>query len=99
MREQEQNELHQYPLFVALTRAPMIMGVTLTFFVLSLVPCMILFLITKNIIVAGGIFLLLYVVGVVFCHHDEHFFEILLGKLELSCPNRKLWGCNSYDPS
>jgi type IV secretory pathway VirB3-like protein len=91
-------ELRVYPLFVALTRAPMTMGVTQTFFVLNFVPCMVLFLATMNIILAAGIFIVLHLFGMVCCWKDEQFFEILLGKFELICPNRRRWGCNSYDP-
>lgn len=95
----EQEELRIYPLFVALTRKPMTWGVTQTFFVLNIMPCTILFLITKNILLALGLFGIFHVFGMICCWQDENFFEIILGKLELSCPNRRLWGCNSYDPN
>lgn len=91
--------LHRYPLFVAMTRQPMMMGVTQTFFVLNIVPSLCVFLITKNVIFSIGLFLILHVVGVIGCAKDERFFDILRGKLALSCPNRKIWGCNSYDPT
>ncbi len=87
-----------YPLFVALTRQPMTMGVTQTFFVFNFMLCTIFFLMTMNIVIAGGIFFIAHSIGVMCCWKDECFFEILLGKFELTCPNRSLWGCNSYDP-
>jgi type IV secretory pathway VirB3-like protein len=94
----QQTELRSYPLFLALTRAPMTMGVTQTFFVINFVPCMVLFLVTMNILLAIGIFAIFHVFGMVCCWKDERFFEILLGKFEFICPNRSYWGCNSYDP-
>lgn len=90
--------LKYYPLFVGLTRAPMMMGVTQTFFVLNFVPCVVLFLITMNPIIAGGLFCIFHGLGMVCCWKDEFFFEVLLGKFELACPNKRIWGCNSYDP-
>lgn len=88
-----------YPLFLGLTRPPMTWGVTQTFFVLNVGACLILLLVAKNILLAGGLFLILHGFGMACCWKDEAFFEILLGKCELRCPNRKLWGCNSYDPN
>lgn len=91
-------KIHAYPLFVALTRTPMMMGVTQTFFVLNLVTSMSLLFISKNLIISGSILIVLHVIGQIGCKKEEKFFEILLGTLELQCPNKKLWGCNSYDP-
>lgn len=95
----QQEALRVYPLFVGLTRQPMTMGVTQTFFVLNFVPCVILFLVTKSFFIVPCVFFIFHLFGMACCWKDEAFFEILLGKLECRCPNRKLWGCNSYDPS
>jgi type IV secretory pathway VirB3-like protein len=43
-------------------------------------------------------YLLLHLLGFICCYNDPFTFNILLGKYELVCPNRALWGCNSYDP-
>jgi type IV secretory pathway VirB3-like protein len=92
-------ETHQvYPLFLALTRQPMTMGVTQNFFVINFMLCTILFLVSMNLVIAVGLFFILHSIGVICCRQDEAYFEITLGKLELPCPNRSLWGCNSYDP-
>jgi type IV secretory pathway VirB3-like protein len=88
-----------YPLFLGLTRPPMTMGVTQTFFVLNFIPCMIVFLLTMNLLIASGIFIIMHLFGVACCWKDERFFDILLGKFELICPNKRLWRCNSYDPN
>lgn len=93
----KKQELRTYPLFMALTRQPMLLGVTQTFFVISFIPCMVLFLVSMNILIAGGFFVILHLVGMACCWKDECFFDILLGKFELTCPNRRYWGCNSYD--
>ncbi|CAM4400629.1 MAG: hypothetical protein LEGION0398_MBIBDBAK_00234 [Legionellaceae bacterium] len=94
-----------YPLFVGLTRTPMLMGVTQLYFVYNLGGCAILLLALLNAlspgILFGGVislFLGLHVVGLIGCSRDPRFFEILLGKFELSCPNNRYWGCNSYAP-
>ena len=87
-----------YPLFVALTRQPMTMGVTQTFFVLNFMLCTILFLATMNVVIAVGLFFTAHAIGVMCCWKDECYFETLLGKFELTCPNRSHWGCNTYDP-
>jgi type IV secretory pathway VirB3-like protein len=94
----ENNQVLEYPLFVALTRPPMMLGVTQTFFVLNSIPCFCFLILTKNIVLSVGVFLILHVVGVIGCAKDDHFFEVLLGKLELACPNKTIWGCHSYDP-
>lgn len=86
-----------YPLFVALTRTPMLMGVSQTFLVLSFIPCFLFLLITKAVVTSVVCFFVLYVAGVIGCLKDERFFDLLLGNLQLGCPNRHYWGCNSYD--
>lgn len=92
-------ETHQvYPLFIALTRQPMTMGVTQSFFVLNFMLCTIVFLISMNPIITAGLFFIAHAIGVACCWKDECFFEIALGRFELICPNRSIWGCNSYDP-
>jgi len=102
-------DIRVYPLFVALTRPPMLVGVTQTFFVFNLMGCVILFLGSLAFIDFStlpfvfisllGIFIVLHTVGVIGCKQDPLFFDLWLGKFELPCPNRKLWKCNSYDPS
>ena len=94
----ETNKLNRYPLFVALTRPPMMLGVTLTFFSVNFVCCLCLAMMTKNLVITSGLALILHGVGIMGCKKDEYFFDILLGKLTLSCPNKNIWGCNSYDP-
>ena len=94
----KENNLQTYPLFVAMTRPPMMLGVTQTFFVMNFVPCFCFLLISKSITISLGIFVILHVVGVLGCAKDNSFFEIFLGKYSFSCPNKQIWGCNSYDP-
>jgi type IV secretion system protein VirB3 len=94
----EGKALLQYPLFVALTRPPMMLGVTQTFFILNFIPCFCFLILTKNLVLSLGVFLILHVVGVMGTSFDDHFFEVLLGRFDLSCPNKSIWGCHSYDP-
>ena len=91
-------KLNSYSLFVALTRPPMMLGVTQTFFVLSFVPCFCFLLLSKNLIITFVAFFVLYLFGLLGCAKDDYFFEIFWGNLSLGCPNKKIWGCHSYDP-
>ncbi len=91
--------LNTYPLFVGLTRPPMYLGVTQTFFLFNALPCFIFFILSMKIIIAGLCFALLHLVGMVLCWDEPNFFNILVGKFSLSNHNQSFWGCNSYDPS
>jgi type IV secretion system protein VirB3 len=95
---EKEEALRVYSLFIGLKRPAMIFGVTQTFFVLSFLPCVIFFMVTMNIALALVGYLLLHLLGFICCYNDPFTFNILLGKYELVCPNRALWGCNSYDP-
>lgn len=95
----QDKSLNHYPLFMGLTRPPMYMGVTQTFFLFSALPCVIFFIISMKIVIAAISFGLLQLIGMVLCWHEPNFFNILMGKVSLSNPNQVYWGCNSYDPS
>lgn len=96
--ENKKEGLKCYPLFMGLTRPPMMMGVTQTFFVLNFMLSMIFFLMSMHIFMAVLLFGVLQLFGMTCCWKDEFMFDVLFGKFELACPNRSLWGCNSYDP-
>lgn len=98
--------LCRYPLFIGMTRIPMLMGVTQTYFVLNLAGCAIVLLFLLNslaflplILTVSIAFIVLHVIGLIGCSHDERFFDLWLSKFELPCPNNIYWGCSSYDPS
>ncbi len=87
------------PLFVALTRPPMFMGVTLEYFAIAGMVAMGLFIGLGNPLYLMA-YLPLHVLGWLVCHYDPNGFRVLLTSLEcLPVPNRRYWGCQSYDPS
>ena len=87
------------PLFVALTRPQMFVGVTYSFFVANMIIATELFLIFKSVwavVVAIGI----HLVGVVLCVREPRFFDLWLAKVSRCprIPNFSIWRCNSYRP-
>ena len=86
------------PLFVALTRAPMLFGVTFDYFGVSIILSLCGFILFSSLIYLV-IFLPVHVFGVVACMIDPSIFKLLIKKLEcLNIPNKKIWGCQSYEP-
>ena len=91
-------ELLISPLFVGLTRPPMIMGITLDYVCLSFMVAVCAFIIANSIF-----YILLYVpfhiVGWIACKIDSNIFRIIFKKLSCqTVPNKSLWGCQSYEP-
>lgn len=92
-----------YPLFIALTRPPMLFGVSQSYFLVSFVGSMCLLILTLRLIglqavfFSGGLFAVTYGVGLLGFKRDDYFFDIILGYLEMPCPNQWYWGCISYD--
>lgn len=95
----QKETLKVYPLFLGLTRPPMIFGVTQSFFVFNFLPCMIVFFMTLHAVLSFVAFVIFHFVGVACCLSDAFVFSLLFGKLELMTRNHLYWGCNSYDPS
>jgi type IV secretion system protein VirB3 len=93
------DQLETDPLFVGLTRPPMKLGVTQSFFVINTIGCAMLFLATKSFLVlfVGGP--LFHALGVLMCLKDPRVFDIAFIKLKcMKSRNRQLWRANSYDP-
>lgn len=96
-------KLNQYPLFLALTRKPMLFGVSQAYFiVISLIALCSVFLLLPNIgaialILSGGFFIIFYFAGLIGYKRDENFFEIWIGKLSIPCVNKHYYGCDGYD--
>lgn len=97
MREKEE-ALAVNPVFVGLTRPPMLLGVTVDYLGIS-----IMIVLCGFILFSSPFYLLIYlplhVVGVIACAIDHNIFRLLFKKLEcLNVPNKRLWGCQSYEP-
>lgn len=97
-REGAQETLKVNPIFLGLTRPPMLMGVTVDFLFIAFVVAQSSFMMTSS-----PVFLVVYfplhLFGWMACKFDPNFFRVLVKKIE--CPNiknKKLWGSQSYEP-
>lgn len=98
MQQYETDELHINPVFVGLTRPPMVLGVTMDYFGISVMSALIGFILFSSPLYLM-LFLPLHVIGVIACAIDHNLFRILFKKLDcLNVPNKHLWGCQSYEP-
>lgn len=93
-------QLTEQPIIRALTRVPMLAGVTYPWW------GMMLLISTGGIVILKSFtwfFLLLtclYGLGRFVCRYDVFFMDILMTRLS-ECPhvrNEAYWGCNSYEP-
>lgn len=87
------------PVFLAMTRPPMFMGVTYTFFVLNGTITTIVFLAANNLM-AFLIGIPVHFIGYLLCLKDPRIFDIWRVRL-LRTPttrNRHFWNANSYSP-
>jgi len=96
----KQVEEIQRPLFLGMTRPPMVAGVTFSFFVINGLTGIIAFLGTNELPMLL-ISLPIHVVGWIICLRDPNIFEVWRVKLLkcMQCLNRSFWGgINSYEP-
>lgn len=87
------------PLFVGLTRPPMLLGVSYLFFLANVFIAMIGFIATSDIrFVAMA--LPIHMIGRYFCSKEPLFIELYRIKADKCsrCVNRFYHGANSYDP-
>ncbi len=98
MMDEQEATLDISPLFVGLTRPPMLFGVTFDYLGISLMIALCGFILFSSPLYLG-LYLPLHVVGVLACAIDHNIFRLLLKKLEcLNVPNKRIWGCQSYAP-
>lgn len=91
--------LDRDPLFVALTRPQLLLGVPYGFVILNGVLATELFLIFRSIWVLL-IAAIVHLVGWLMTLNDVHMFDLWLTKVR-QCPrvpNYRVWRCNSYRP-
>ncbi len=92
-------ELQSDPLFVGLTRPPMLFGVSYTFALLNAFICMFTYVVTSDFHYLAILFPM-HLVGYFFCSKDPLFLDLFKIKLQ-KCSrskNRFYHGANSYDP-
>jgi type IV secretion system protein VirB3 len=94
-----ESRLDADPIFAALTRPQMLLGVTYDYAIVNLIITTEIFLITKAfsaILVA----LFVHAIGYVACIREPRIFALWFTKAR-SCPrirNYRYWRCNSYHP-
>ncbi len=85
------------PLFVGLTRPPVIFGVSLKFAAVNMIVSVTLFIQGVGLIVlfiAGALHLL----GYILCFKEPRCIELFFNKISKcnQCPNKSFYGANSY---
>ncbi|MAZ77301.1 MAG: type VI secretion protein [Legionellaceae bacterium] len=87
------------PLFLGMTRPPMVAGVTYTFFVINGMATTIIFL-GSGSLWAWLLGIPMHVAGYLLCLKDPRIFDLWRVKLlkTSTCRNRSFWHCNSYRP-
>ena len=86
------------PLFIGMTRPPMMAGVTFKYMCLNAFAVLILFTMTTNPLHLL-VFLPIHSVGYAVCLKDPQLLDIMITKLQKSAgvPNRKYWSGISYE--
>lgn len=88
------------PLFQALARPPMVLGVSYLFFVLNGLICMIAFINTQNFIMLFFVAPVIHGIGYLLCLKEPRAIELALLRASkgTKCINRMFHGnTNSYD--
>jgi type IV secretion system protein VirB3 len=95
---QENDALDTAPVFLALTKPPMMMGVVYDYFLISVLIVMCGFILSGNFL-SLVLFLPLHLLGLILTALDPHIFNILSVRATLgSGKNARFWGCESYEP-
>lgn len=86
------------PLFIGMTRPPMIAGVTFKYMGLNAFFVLIFFMMTLNPLHLL-IFLPFHAVGYAVCLKDPQILDVMLTKFQKSAgvPNRRYWSGTSYE--
>lgn len=96
----DSGRLQADPLYQALARPPMIMGVSYMFFVLNAILCLVAFIQTNNFIVLFMVAPVIHGIGYLLCLKEPRAIELLILRTStgMRCVNRKYHGhTNSYD--
>lgn len=98
MMPEKEEPLEISLLFVGLTRPAMMFGVTMDYLGISIMLALCGFILFSSPLYLL-IYLPLHVVGVIACAIDHNIFRLIFKKLEcLNVPNKRIWGCQSYEP-
>lgn len=93
----EGNQINTSPLYPAMTRPPMLFGVTMNYFVFALAMTVVAFNLFGLRYIS--IYLPLHIIGALLCLIDQNIFSVIAKYLEChKTPNKRLWGSQSYEP-
>ena len=86
------------PVFLALTKPPMIMGVVYDYFLISGLFVMCGFILSGSFL-SLLLFAPLHLIGWVLTYIDPHIFKIISVRATLGVgKNSSFWGCDAYEP-
>ena len=94
----QEERLNISPLFAGLTRPPMLMGITLDYF------CICFMIAISGFILANSfryliLYIPLHISGWIACKIDHNIFRLIAKHLDcLKVMNKKIWGCQTYEP-
>ena len=98
MMHEKEEALDISPLFVGLTRPPMMFGVTMDYLGISVMIALCGFILFSSPLILLT-YIPLHVMGVIACAIDHNIFRLIVKKLEcLNVPNKRIWGAQSYEP-
>lgn len=82
-----------------LTRPPMLLGVSLTFFILNLSITMMVYVLTQKLTILFLVLPGVHAIGYVICFKEPLFIELFLikGQKCSLCKNKRYYGGNSYN--
>jgi len=86
------------PLFIGMTRPPMIAGVTFLYMGLNAFGVAFLFVLSKNFLTLL-IFIPFHALGYAICLKDPQLLDVLVKKMQKTSgvPNKKMWSGTSYE--
>lgn len=82
-----------------LTRPPMLLGVSLTFFILNLTITMTIYVLTQRLSILFLVLPGVHAIGYIICFKEPLFLELFLikGQKCSVCKNKHYYGGNSYN--
>ena len=90
--------LRDNPLYVALTRPAMVMGITIDYLSTIIIATLCLFIMISNSY-ALMLYPLLHLFGLIACQLDHNIFNLLIKKIKIGrIKNKSLYGVNCYAP-
>ena len=94
----QQEAIVTHSIYVAMTRPPMFLGITLSYLTFAVAITLIIFMPTHSL-KFSLVYIPLHVFGWIGCKLDVNFFNVLAKKTHCaSVPNQSIWGCQSYEP-